>query len=390
MKNKNAIRCFMLLSMVTNIAMNLAHPVTPTFIKELNLGNYMFGVSFAAMSTGSFLMSTLFGKLTSKWGEKKLMAMGLILYGIGQFMFMNSKTPLQIALVRLFCGSTVCAYTVSALTYIVRLSDEENRGRNLTIYTTIQTVFATFGYLIGGVLGDINIKYSFMCQVIILLSCGVIAYFISLKRDTYEEGKLTFQDVNPFGFLTSGKGFMTALLAIILAVTFIASMGSTAYDQTFNYYIKDIFDFKPSYTGYIKAITGIACLLVNMTIAIQVQKKFHLGKSLVVIFVLCFGFLELFINMKGMMSALVFAVTYYAINSIYLPILQNLSTKYCTEESSGVVMGYSYAMRSLGMIFGALIAGFIYDLNPKSPFIFASICFAIAAVAMWIYNKKSK
>lgn len=390
MENKKAIKYFFFLTMLVSLSTNLAHPITPTFIKELNLGNYMFGVSFAAMSTGSFLLSPLMGKYTSKIGEKKLMALGLALYGVGQFLFMNSKTPLQITLVRLFCGASISAYQVGALTYIVSLSDDSNRGKNLTLYTTIQTVFATFGYLLGGVLGDFNIRYSFILQVILLMLSGLLAYTTSKQREVLDNSKISFNDVNPFGFLKSDKGFMTVLLAIVLAVTFVASMASTAYDQTFNYYIKDIFNFKPSYNGYIKAITGIASFIVNMSIAIQIQKKFNLGKSLAVIFIICTLLLFTFINVNQMLVALVFAILYYATNSIYLPIVQNLSAKYCNEKTSGTVMGYSYAMKSLGMIIGALIAGFIYDINPKSPFIFACICFIISALAMLYYSKKSK
>ncbi len=387
-RKEKAFFYFLCISMLTNLSMNLAHPVTPTFIKELNLGNYMFGVAFAAMSTGQFLLSPLVGKLTKSIGERKEMTMGLALYALGQFFFMMSKTEVMIVIARLFCGASVSFYVVSALTYILRISDEKDQGKNLTLYTTVQTVFATFGYLLGGVIGDFSIYYSFYLQIFFLLVASVLTYFLSVDCEKKEHVEITLKDVNPFKIFFEGKEFITLLLGILFVVTFVASLASTAYDQTFNYYIKDIFNFKPSYNGYIKAATGIACFAVNMTIAIYIQQKKDLAKSLVVIFLTCFVLLFAFVKVDNIWAVLVIATIYYATNSIYLPVLQNLSAMSCTKENSGLVMGYSTAMRSLGMIFGALIAGFIYDIEPTLPFIMASVIFLLSALGSFLYVKK--
>ena len=40
-----------------SLAANLAHPITPTLIQNLNLPDYMFGLMFAGMSITNFLFS---------------------------------------------------------------------------------------------------------------------------------------------------------------------------------------------------------------------------------------------------------------------------------------------------------------------------------------------
>ena len=389
MKKKLLAR-FLIITMLANISTNLAHPITPTFIKSLNLGNYMFGVAFASLAIGQFLFSPLVGKLTDSIGERKEMTLGMALYALGQFFFMISKTEWMIVLARLFSGVSISFYMVGALTYVIRLSDSETQGKNLTIYTTIQTVFSTFGYLLGGLLGDTSIYYSFILQIILLLLVALLTYLFTIEREEYVEEKISFSDVNPFRFISNGKDILTTVLVILFVITFAGSLASTAYDQTFNYYIKDVFNFKPSYNGYIKAITGIASFIVNMTIAIHIQQKRDCGKSLVIIFGLCALLLFTFVKVENIWVVLIIAVSYYAVNSIYLPVLQNLSAKCCTTENSGKVMGYSNAMKSLGMIFGALVAGFIYDVNPTFPFILASITFLIATLLTVLYVKKKQ
>ena len=88
---KKSMMIFFFLSIFQNIANNLAHPVTPTLIKNLNLGNYMFGVAYAAMAFGQFLFSPFWGKMTKVIGERKQMTIGVLGYALGQFMFMIAK-----------------------------------------------------------------------------------------------------------------------------------------------------------------------------------------------------------------------------------------------------------------------------------------------------------
>lgn len=383
----NPILIFFILTMFQNIANNLAHPVTPTFIKNLNLGNSMFGIAYAAMAAGQFLFSPFWGKMTNVIGEKKQMSLGVLTYSLSQFLFMISKNEISIILARLLAGFGMGGFTVAALTYIIRISSDENRGQNLTYYTTITTVFSTVGYLIGGLLGDKEIHYAFLLQVILLAAIGILYAFLILKNDHLEKinRQELLREVNPLRSLFNGKKIMTPLLICLFAAAFIASLASTAYDQSFNYYIKDIFDFKPSYNGLIKASVGIMSFIANMTLCIYLQKKKDLATSLIVIFILCSGSLYALIHAPNLALLLIINMIYFTINSLYLPLLQNLCTQYSNAENRGLVMGFCNSMKALGMIVGALIAGFVYDINPNAPFSAASIFFILSAIIMLVY-----
>lgn len=392
-KNRiDPMSCFLILSILQNIANNLAHPVTPTLIKNLNLGSYMFGVAFAAMAVGQFLFSPFWGKMTTVIGEKKQMSIGVITYALAQFLFMISKTELSIILARFLAGIGMGGFTVAALTYIIRISSSETRGQNLTYYTTITTVCSTFGYLLGGLLGDKEIYLSFMLQVALLMIIGILYYFFIQKSDNLEklDSRTLIKEANPLQSIINGRKIMTGLLLLIFMAAFIASLASTAYDQSFNYYIKDIFDFKPSYNGYIKASVGIVSLIANMTLCIWIQKKKDLATSLIVIFTLCGISLFALTMAPNIAVLLTINMIYFATNSIYLPLIQNLCTRYSTSNTQGMVMGFFNSMKAMGMIVGALIAGFIYSVNPQYPFLVAACFFLVSAVIMLHYLQKKK
>ena len=56
---------------------------------------------------------------------------------------------------------------------------------------------------------------------------------------------------------------------------------------------------------------------------------------------------------------------------------------------SNLVMGFYNAMRSLGGILGALLAGFTYMVTPKTPFICCVVGFLLAAVFSAYYALRS-
>ena len=49
-KEKNKLLFFFAVVCLQSMAANFAHPVTPTIIKNLGLGDYMFGLAFAGMA----------------------------------------------------------------------------------------------------------------------------------------------------------------------------------------------------------------------------------------------------------------------------------------------------------------------------------------------------
>ena len=393
MKNsKKLFMTFMVLSVLQNIGSNLAHPVTPSLIVSLNLGSSIFGIAFACMSFSNFLTSPFWGKMTSVIGERKLMASGSFLYAAAQFFFMISKTSAGIAGARLLAGVGVGAIYVGASTYVLRISDEKDRGSHLTLLVTSQTVAGTIGYFIGGMIGDINIYYSFIVQIITLVIVGIL-YLIFVDDSaphTAMNTKAIAKEANPFRSLMNGKEIMTPLLALIFIAAFVASMGSTAFDQSFNYYIKDVFDFKPSYNGMIKAATGILALVVNMTVCIQLQKRGHLAKYLTYIFLGC-GILLFALTQAPSIAVLIgLDLAYFAVNSLYLPLMQNLAAQYADKKTNGLVMGFLNSIKSFGQIIGALMEGLLYSLKPAFPFFFACFSFLLSTFVIVFYRGKAK
>lgn len=391
--NKNKLLVFFIINGLFNLAANYAHPITPTVIKNLELGDYMFGVAFGAMMGLNFLFSPFWGKLNEQINSKTTMLICSVGYAVGQLLFWQSTSQNTIIFARMFSGVFTGGSYVSFLTYVVNVTPPEKRGQNLTVLATVASVCAAFGYFIGGMLGEISIDLTFAIQAITLASCGILFFIFCNKdidRPVKQKFRVLIKQANPFISFKQAKIFMDKKYLIMFTICCLAFLGFTAFEQCFNYYIKDIFNLTSGYNGIIKAAIGIISLIANGTICLWIIKNTNVSKSSMNILLLSS------ITMIGVLATnnififIIMNVIFFALNAIIIPITQDLVACRSNENNSSIVMGFYNAIKSLGGIIGALMAGFFYTFNPRLPFIFGFIAFLLATILSYYYYKQNK
>lgn len=394
MKRINNITIFLAIAFLHALAANFAHPITPTLIVNLKLRDYMFGAAFAAMSFTNFLFSPFWGKMRDFFSAKKLLLIGCLGYAFGQFLFSIMKTEATILMARCFSGFFVGAVGVSTLVYVMDVSEEAQVGENLTKYAIVQSVGAAFGYLIGGVVGVYSIKITFLLQSLVLAVSGLL--FVTLLEDgsaaEYEpfNAKVFVKEINPLKSFGDSRNFMTKKLAFIFMAVVFANIGTNAFDQCFNYYLKDQFQFTSVYNGVMKAITGSITLVINSTLCIWIIRHARLKRATSLILAGCAVSIAVMLSMEQIVLFFVVCVVFYSFNAAYIPLLQACTARGAAEGNGNAVMGFYNATKSLGMIGGALIAGMIYQFGSDYPFILAGLCFGVGAVILSISDAGRK
>ena len=394
MNSKKRSMLFFATTALFMLAANFAHAVTPTFFQSLGLGNYMFGVALATMLAVNFCVSPFWGKLNDYVSSRVSLLICSIGYGVGQMFFGLSKTEAHVIIARGFTGLFTAGAFVSMMTYIVNTTkDEKQRGTNLAIYATIQSICNAFGYLIGGLLGEISIQAAIRAQYITLAICGILYYFICEKDAKIEDSNIKITEVlkksNPLSAFAASKHFMTITLSILFAIVAFQSMGNTAFDQSFNYFLRDRFGFSSGYNGIIKGIMGLITLVVNSTLTMWIMRKTNINKSITLIFMGSSVTMALAIAFSANpVPYIIFNVFYFAFTAVTFPLLQNMVAKSATGENSNLVIGFYNAIRSLGSVIGALVAGVLYNVSAIYPFVFGFIVFIGAGLFSWVYSKR--
>lgn len=382
---KRSLIVFHVLTMFQSIANNLAHPVTPTFINNLQLRDSMFGIAFAMMALGIFLFSLFYGQLTVVIKKSIILCFSMVGYALAQYMFMSSTTELQIIFARLLAGFFTAGFQVAQLNYLVSQSDPEERGFQLTLSSILIIASSTIGFFIGGVAGDYSVSLAFMIQIVMCVVIGIL-YFVLLHRREVLSTKQSFSwaNANPFISIKKARHLLTPAVVIVMVSIFFTWLGGVSFDQTFNYYIRDVFNFKPSYNGYLKMATGVMGILSNFTISMALIKYTNLKKSYALLMLVMSGVGWITVVARTQSLFLVMALLFFAIDAMSKPLQQAMVANMSSDDDeSHILMGLYNTIKSLGMILGALVAGLLYEINVLGPFTFASLALLISAVLMW-------
>jgi len=383
MKKVSITHLYILIVLYSLIA-NFAHPVTPSFIQDLGLHDYMFGLAFACMAFTNFLFSPFWSKMCTRYGAGRIFSIAFFGYGIMQLFFGYSTQEWQICLARLGGGVFISAISVSQMVYVIKNSSD--KGHDLTILATLSAVISPFGFLIGGFIGDYSIKLTFIIQSIGLIATGMIALAILGDSHT-EKVSITAKEINPFTDFIRSRDLIVGFVVLFLIMVVCSSFASTCYEQCFNYYIKDQFHFPSSYNGILKAGVGFIALAANSLITTRLLKT-NTFRTVKFVFITLFTMLLGVVFVEQMVPFIIINVVFFGCNSIYVPLLQDMMTKRNKERSSEMVGLYN-ATRAIGMVVGSLFAGFIYEVGPKLSFIFSALAFFICIFVSILHAKKA-
>lgn len=382
MKNRSVLKFFLIYFGFT-IVSNFVHSITPAFLQMIQAPSYINGVAFSVMSLCSFFASPFWGKMGDRKPYPQLMAVGFFGYALGQFFFSIARGVPMLLFARVISGLLNGALAVNALSYLISVSDSENRGQYLAMFAMLQSVGTCIGYLIGGVIGDYSLMAVFYAQIGAASVLGIVTLLV--LRDapgrTLSTEKIDFTKINPVTSMTTSMRRVDAAMGVYLAIVFCFGFAMMSYDNYFGYFLRDQFGFPTSYNGYFKALIGIIAIIANSTINMWINKHTDVRKSITVILGLCsVSITAMLLASHSIPAFLGVALLYYTCNAITMPILQVMMMKDEDKSETGTISGLFNAFISLGRTFGPLIAAFAYGLNPLYPFVLAAAMYMIAAL----------
>lgn len=355
MKYKTRFLLFFVAMALFHLASNFAHPVTPTIIQELGLPDYMFGLMLAVMMIANFALSPSWGNINRFISSRQSLLICCVGYALAQLGFAYSTTQAGILFVRLLAGVFIGGVFVSMLTYVVNVARPEDMAKYLTYSATLHSVFGAFGYLIGGVVGEFSIRATFLLQAATLFVCGIM-FRLCCVADAERTEKVSIKELaaksNPFDSFRDGK-----------------------------YFMKDQLGLTSAYNGIIKAVVGFISFLFNMTLCLWIIRKADTGKSTVVLVAVC-TLASLGTVFAPQISVfLSCGIALYAGYSVSVPVLQDMVATRADPAQKNLVMGFYNATKSLGSIIGSLLAGFLYAIHVKLPFVLIAVVYALSVAA---------
>lgn len=373
---------------LVGLAMNIAHPATPAYLRTLGISADMFGVIFATMNLGNFVMAPVWGNLGDLKNRKFIIAFTLIFYGIAQFFFGFFSNIFLIIIARFFAGFFAAGIISNGLAHISEDPHyQHTRKKMISSFVSFFTIGGAAGYYLGGVVGNFFIgKESYVLYtqaVVTFIVAGYLILFVRMpnfNQKTKERPTLISQ-------LKQFRHFSKPLM-ILIFIAVVVSIAQTNFSKYLDLYINDL-GYTAKDIGELVAVTGILTLLVNWFIVPKLIKHIKPETSLILAITLSavFSFLTFALDQSNIfLWVYTFYLVYIIGKAIYEPTLTYHLSNY-DEVSPGMVMGIRQSAISLGAIIGPIIAGFLYKDLGVGMFYILSALLLFSAI-MLIYYKK--
>jgi len=373
--NKKLIYLFILF-FFQGIVTNIHHPLTPYYVRSLNLNDYMIGLFFSVMNIGILLGGPFWGNLGDQGKQKKVIFIGLFMYASGQALFGLGHIFNEwfLVLFRLISGFGISAATTVIMSEIILVSKRESRAKSISYAVAILALGGALGYFIGGQIHTneffINLfntnefKNALIFQAISIFIVATTFYLtynpVQISNDSSKERTYFWEGFKEI------KNIKKSLILFLIALTLI-TLSQTNVDKYLEIYIADI-GYKADALGNFKMVVGIITIIITLTIVpffMKFKNKLFLSSILQIISAITI--LIVFRVNDNIFIKIVYSLFMFYIVSkaIFAPLEQNHISTYSNDENVGKIMGIRQSFFSLGTIIGPLFGGLIYSVSPN-------------------------
>ncbi|CAM3188641.1 MFS transporter [Paenibacillus lupini] len=394
LKNRGAMLILMFNLLLVFTGIGLVIPIMPKFMETLGITGGIVGLLVAAFSLTQLLFSPLAGRLSDKFGRKKMIVIGMIVFAVSEAMFGFASSSVLLFVSRLLGGIAAAMIMPAVMAYAADVTTKEERAKGMGFINAAITTGFIIGPGIGGYIAEFGIRAPFYAAG----AAGLVAAFINLvslreSRPVKEVGESsnapsTIKAKGQGGFLSQLKHSYREPYFLSLIIVFVLSFGLANFETVFGLFVDHKFGYEPKDIAFIITFGSIAGAVVQVTIFSWILEKFGEKRviSICLLFAGLFIALTLFVHQFWMVFAVTFII-FLAIDILRPAISTQMSM--VAKDQQGYVAGLNSAFTSLGNIAGPIIAGFLFDIDINYPYGLACIVLLLSFMLTLREKKRS-
>ncbi len=357
-ERKAAIGFIWATALMDVISLGIMIPVLPNLVREFVGGSYteaslwtgLFGTVWALMQ---FVCSPLVGLISDRFGRRPVLLISIGGLGV-DFLFMALAPTLALLFVgRIINGITAASFS-TASAYVADITPVEKRAKAFGMMGAAWGFGFVIGPVIGGLLGDINLRLPFYVAAAMALTNWLYGCFLLPESLPKERRAKTFEwsKANPVGslrLLRSQPGLLR-----LAVVNFLFQLAHNVLPAIFVLYTGYRYGWKPTQVGLMLMATGVASIIVQALLVGPIVKK--LGERGALVFGLAAGAIGFAIYGLAPTPVLYcLGLPIFAFMGLAQPGLQGLMTRSIGPGEQGQLQGANSSIIGLtGMIGPAL------------------------------------
>ena len=325
-----------------------------------------------------FLMAIPAGIFMKKYGYKKGIILGLLLFATGAFSFipaalMHSSTPFLIALFIIACG--LCILETAANPYSTVLGPKESAAQRINLSQSFNGLGWILGPLVGGALifgtperdsSALTKPYILVGSIVLVI--GILFFFTKLPEIKEDDEKTPVTENIPDKSIWKHRHFV---LAVIAQFAYCAAQ-TGIFSFFINYVTEQDPSIDPEKASRFLAFGGMTLFMVGRLSGSMLMKWTTPNKLLVLFSLISSVCMLLVILSLGRISLYALYTTFFFM-SIMFPTIFALGLEgmgvYTKKASSYIVMGV------VGGAFSPMLMGYIGEENMALGFIVPLIAF---------------
>jgi MFS transporter, DHA1 family, multidrug resistance protein len=381
MQKQNLTLTILLMNLfIAFLGIGLVIPVTPTIMNELNLSGAVVGYMVSAFAVTQLIVSPIAGRWVDKFGRKKMILIGLLIFSVSELLFGLGKTVEVLFLSRML-GGVSSAFIMPAVTaFISDITTIETRSKALGYMSAAISTGFIIGPGIGGFLAEIGTRLPFFFAA----AFGGIATILSIF--TLREPERNPENEEIAGQKTGIKRIFAPMYFIAFMIILISAFGLAAFESLFALFVDHKFGFTPKDIAII--ITGGAIVGAIVQVVLFDRLTKWIGEIRLIRYSLIFSTILVFLLtfVHSYSAILLVTIIVFIGFDLMRPAVTTYLSKIAGKEQ-GFVGGMNSMFTSIGNVFGPMIGGILFDIDLNYPFYFAST-FLLLGIGLTLAWKK--
>jgi len=364
---------------IVGMGFSVLFPVLAPLGREIGLQEFQITTIIACSSLMVFLASPFWGRLSDRWGRKRVMLIGLFGFTGGTVLFNSVLTaglegwlvglPLFLTLIftRVMHAAVMSATMPAANAYMADITDLTNRTKGMGAAGAANNMGAILGPVVAG-LAVISLLTPLWIMAGLALLNGLFVWrflrepprLIARKKTA----KMSYFDPRIFPFILVGVLMFT---------------GFALVQQTMGFRFQDVLQLSAGDTAKVFGIAMTCSAGASLLAQAVVVQRIEIAP---------------FTLLKLAMPLLILAFVIFATTSTQLSLTIAMTilgfgmagaSLAVSPEEQGSVAGVAGSCGPLGFTIGPLIGGFMYQLSPTLPYAFAAGMYVVLLISMhWI------
>lgn len=388
---------------VVMLGFGVVIPVFPFYIQSLGASGDELGLLIAISPLMQLICAPVWGNVSDRIGRKPVLMAGILGYGLSM-LFFGLATQLWMLYVIRGLGAILSAATLPTTNaYIGDSTSETERSGAMGILGAATGLGMMLGPALGGWLAAGSLATPFFITAgFCLLTLVLIAVWLPESLPARAQ-KGVFGAVPPVRTLSyqlsgddaSYSAPMPRLwrtsrrrelwqelhdpLGVLLLLTALASFGLANFQGVFGLYGMQRFGFGTQEVGWIMTAVAVVAAVGQGALTGPLSKRWGDLAVMRAAFLFSAITFVLLLLAAGFWTVLAATALFVLPNSLVRVALTSLTSQRA-GVGQGAAMGLSHAFMSLGRIVGPLLAGVLFDLDMRLPYLVGTVAMAAGCV----------